>query len=201
MLDDNNGHILLPMIMSTCTTLRHALLQWQKNKGVHPKASKSKLTADRSDCLNYFNYKDDRCKNTSCCATTGHKSFPLAGVADTHTCLMNTWNTLPESNQQWVYKNTRATVRCQMQQEENPMPAVVISLEAAPVANAVLLDYLMSEVALEEPKIGSTDPNILMDNNCTDDKLHFRMPGGSWDYTNEGDEIHMHNAIRTASWL
>jgi hypothetical protein len=37
---DNNGHILLPLIMFTCTELSHALLEWQKNKSVHPKASK-----------------------------------------------------------------------------------------------------------------------------------------------------------------
>jgi len=59
------------------------------------------------------------------------------------------------------------------------MPAVVISMEATRVDNAILLEHLTSEVALAEPKIGSTDPNILIDNNCTDDKLHFGMPGGS----------------------
>ena len=86
-----------------------------------------------------------------------------------------------------------------MQQEENPTPAVVISTEAASVDNAILLDYLTSEVALEEPEIASTDPNILIDNNCTDDELHFGMPGGSEDYEDEGDESDEHDAIRTAS--
>jgi hypothetical protein len=33
----------------TCTALCHALLERQKHKGVHPKASKSKLKADRPD--------------------------------------------------------------------------------------------------------------------------------------------------------
>jgi hypothetical protein len=51
-------------------------------------------------------------------------------------------------------------------------------------------------VALEEPEIGSTDPNILIDNNCTDDELHFGMPGGSGDFDDEGDES---DAIPTAS--
>jgi len=49
---------------------------------------------------------------------------------------MNTWNTLPESYQQRVYNNTLATVKHQIQQAENPTPAVVISMEAARVDNA-----------------------------------------------------------------
>ena len=118
------------------------------------------------------------------------------GVADTYTFLMNTWNTLPESYQQRVYKNTLATVKRQIQQAENPTPAVVISMEAVRVDNAILLDYLTSEVAIEEPEIGSTDPNIPMDNNCTDDEQHFGMPGGSGDFEDEGDES---DTIPTAS--
>jgi len=55
MIDDKDGHRPSPLIMFTCTALRHALLEWQKNKGVHPKASKSKLKADRPDRSNYFN--------------------------------------------------------------------------------------------------------------------------------------------------
>jgi len=76
---------------------------------------------------------------------------------------------------------------------------MVISTEAGSVDNAILLDYLTSKVALEEPEIGSTDPNIPIDNNCTDDELHFRMPGGSGDYTDEGDKCDEHDAIGTAS--
>jgi len=113
---------------------------------------------------------------------------------------MNTWNTLPESYQQRVYNNTLATVKHEIQQAENPTPAVVISVEAARVDNAILRDYLTSEVALEEPKIGSTDPNIRIDNNCTDDEIHFGMPGGSGDYKYEGDESDVRDAIPTASW-
>jgi hypothetical protein len=112
---------------------------------------------------------------------------------------MNTWNTLLESYQQRVYNYTHATVKRQIQQEENPTPAVVISMEAAHVDNAILLDYLASEVALEEPEIRSTDPNILIDNNCMDDELHFGMPGGSGNYEDEGDESNLHDAIPTAS--
>jgi len=52
MINDKDGHIPSPLIMFTCTALCHALLEWQKNKGVHPKASKSKLKADRPDPSN-----------------------------------------------------------------------------------------------------------------------------------------------------
>ena len=62
---------------------------------------------------------------------------------------MNTWNTLPESYQQRVYNNTLATVKRQIQQAENPTPAMVISMEAARVDNAILVDYVSSDVALE----------------------------------------------------
>ena len=66
---------------------------------------------------------------------------------------MNTWNTLPESYHQRVYFNAVATVKCQIQQAETPMPAVVISVEAGCVDYAILLDYLTSEVPLEDPEI------------------------------------------------
>ena len=78
---------------------------------------------------------------------------------------MNAWNTLPVSYQQRVYTNTLASVKRQIQQAENPTPAMVISVESARVDNAILLDYFISEVALEDPEIGSTDPNIPTDNN------------------------------------
>jgi len=71
---------------------------------------------------------------------------------------------------------------------DNPTLAVVISVEAAHVDNTILRDYLTSEVALEKPEIGSTDPNIPIDNNCTDDTLHLGMPGGSGDYEDECDK-------------
>jgi hypothetical protein len=112
---------------------------------------------------------------------------------------MNTWNTLPESYQQRVYNNTLATVKHQIQQAENPTPAVVISVEAAWVDDAILHDYLASEVALEVREIGSTDPNIPIDINCTDEELHFGIPGGSGDYNDEGDESDDRDAISTTS--
>ena len=117
-------------------------------------------------------------------------------IADTCTYLIITWNTLPENYQQRVYNNTLATVKCQIEQAENPTAAVVISVKAARVDNAILLDYLTSEVALEEPEIGSTDPNIPIDNNCTDDVLHCGMPGGSGHFEHESDES---DTITTAS--
>jgi hypothetical protein len=110
---------------------------------------------------------------------------------------MDTWNTLPESYQQRVYNNPLATVKCQIQQAENPMPAMVISMEAAAhVDNAIPLDHSTSEVALNELEIGSTDLNIPIDTNCTYDELHFVMPGGSADFDDQGDES---DAIPTAS--
>jgi len=116
MNNDKNGHIPSPLIMFTCTASRHALMEWQRNKGVHPKASKSKLKADRPDRSNYFNYKNDSGNDASCCTATGRKLLTSPGVADTCTFLMNTWKTLLESYQQTVYKNTLATVKCQIQQ-------------------------------------------------------------------------------------
>jgi len=97
-----------------------------------------------------------------------------------------------------VYNNTLATVKRYIQHAENPTPAVVISVEAARVNTAILLDYLAFEVALEEPEIGSTDPNLPIDNNCTDDELYFGMPGGSGDYEEEHDESDDCDAIHTA---
>jgi hypothetical protein len=57
MIDDKDSHIPSPLIMFTCTVLRHALLEGQKNKGVHSKASNSKLKADGPVHSNYFHYK------------------------------------------------------------------------------------------------------------------------------------------------
>jgi len=55
MIEDKDRHIPSPPIMFPSTELRHALLEWQKIKGIHPKASKLKLKADRPDRSNYFN--------------------------------------------------------------------------------------------------------------------------------------------------
>jgi len=113
---------------------------------------------------------------------------------------MNTWNILPESYQQRVYWNTLATIKRQIQQVENPMPAVVMSAEAVRVDNAILLDYLTSEVALEESQIGRNVPNIPIDSNCMNDELNLGMPGDSGDYEDEAAESDKRNAIPTASW-
>jgi hypothetical protein len=98
-----------------------------------------------------------------------------------------------------VYNNTLATVQHKIQQAENPTPGVVIRTEAVTVVNAIPLDYLTPEVALEEPEIRNTDPNILIDNKCTDDKLHFGMPRGRGDFEDESDTTDKHNAIPTSS--
>ena len=98
-----------------------------------------------------------------------------------------------------MYKHTLATVKRQIQLADNPTPAEVTTWEAERVANAILLDYLTSEVALEEPEIRSTDPIIPMDNKCTDEELHFGIAVGCKDYNDEGDEIDKCDAIPTAT--
>jgi hypothetical protein len=157
MIDDKESHIHLPLIMFTCTTLRYAILTSRKNNGVHRKPSKSKLQGVRPGHSNYCNYKNDGGKNTSCCAAMACNLLILSGVADTYTFLMNTWNILPKSHQQILYNKTPATVKNQIHQAEKPTAALVISVEAACVEHAIILDYLTSEVALEQPEIGSTD--------------------------------------------
>jgi len=199
MIDNKDGIIPWPLIMITCTALRHALVEWQKNTGVHPKASRSTLKADTPDRSNNFNYMIDGGKIASCCAAAGRKVLTSLGIADMYTFLMNTRNTLPESYQQRVYKNTLATVQRHIEQLENPTPAEVIRVEAARVDNVILLEYLTSEIALEEPEIGSTDPNIPISNNCTDDELHFGIWGGSGDDEDEGDECDERDVIPTSS--
>jgi len=199
MINNKDSHIPSPLIIFTCTALSHALLGRQKNKGVHPKASKSKQKADKPDHWNYFNHQNDGGKIARCCAVTGRKLFTSAGVADIYIFMIITWNTLPESYQKRVYNNSLATVKHRIQQAENPTPAAVISVHAAGIDNAIFLDSLDSEVGLEEPEIGSTDPNIPINNNCSDNALHFCMPGGTGDYQDEGDESVDRIAIHTAS--
>jgi hypothetical protein len=92
---------------------------------------------------------------------------------------MNTWNTLPQL--QWVYKNTLATVKRQIDKWENPTPAVVLSLHAAGVENTIFHEDLTSDVADEEHESAGSDTNIPIAINCTNDKLHFGCPGGSGD--------------------
>jgi len=158
MIHDKDSHIPSSLIMFTCTVLPHAVLEWQKNNHVYPKVSKSKLKVDRLDRSNYFNHRIDGGKLASCYAVMGRKLLNWSDVVDTYTFLMHTWNTLLESYQQRAYNNSLATVKRQIQQAENPTPAVVISVEAARVDNAMLLGYLASGVALGEPENGSTDP-------------------------------------------
>jgi hypothetical protein len=92
--------------------------------------------------------------------------------------------------------NTLATVKREIHQAENPTSAVVIRVEAARVDNAILPGYLTYRVMVEEPEIGSTHPNILIANNCTDDEPNFVMHG---DYEDERGGIGECNAIPTAS--
>ena len=99
-----------------------------------------------------------------------------------------------------MYRNTLATVKHRIQEAENPKPADVLRTEIVSVNNGILLDCLTSEVALEKPRIRCTEPDIPMDNNRPDDELHFRMPGGSEDYDDVGDEIDKSDVIPTTSW-
>jgi len=187
--------------MITCTTLHRALLEWQKNIGVHPKVSKSKLNANRPDHLKYFNYRHDGGQIASCCPAIGRKLLNLPGVGDTYTFLTNTWNTLPENYQHRVYKNTFTTLKRQIQQAENSTPAMLISAEALHIDKSIFPHYLTLEVALEEPEIRRTDPVIPIDNTWMDDKLHFRITAGRGDYGDEGDESDKRYDIHTASQL
>ena len=140
MIGDEDANIPSPLILFTCTGLPQDLLESQKNQGVHPKASKSKLKAHRPDYLKYFNYKNDSGMIASCCTVTGCKLWTSPGVAVMYTFLMNILNRLPESYQQRVNKNTLARVNGQIKQAENPTPAVVISMEAARVDNVIVLE-------------------------------------------------------------
>jgi hypothetical protein len=200
MTHNKDGYICSPPMMFACTASRHALQEWHKYKYVHLKASKSKLKAQRPDSSNYFNYKNDAGKNASCDAVSGRMLLTSICLADTYTFLMNTWNPLLESYQQGVYKNTLATVKGQIKQTANSLPAVVISMEAAHVDNDSILYYCTCEVALVEPQIGTTDTYIPIDNNCTEDKVHFGIPWGSGDSEVEGDESNNHEVIPTVSW-
>ena len=65
--------------------------------------------------------------------------------------------------------------------------------------NAILLHYSTSEVALEAREIRRTDPNIRIDNNSTDDELHFGIAGGTWDFEEDGEGCDERDAIHTAS--
>jgi len=79
------------------------------------------------------------------------------------------------------------------------MPAFVSSREEARVDNAILHDYLTSDVVLGEPEIRSTDPLILIEANCTNDELDFGMQGSSGDYEEEGDQRDERDVNRDAS--
>jgi hypothetical protein len=72
-------------------------------------------------------------------------------------------------------------------------------MEAVSIDKVVLLDYMTSKEALEEPKIGRTDPSMPIDHNCMDEKLYFGLPGGSGDYQDESDKSDERNTIPTAS--
>jgi len=104
MIDNKDGHIPSLLIVLTCATLRHGLLEWQTNKLVHPEVSKSKLKADGPDHSNNFNDKDDGGMSATCSAATGRKWLTSPVIADTYIFLLNSWNTLLQSYPQRVYE-------------------------------------------------------------------------------------------------
>jgi hypothetical protein len=122
-------------------------------------------------------------------SATEREILTTPDVADTYKFLMNTWNALPEGYQQRVYNNTLASVKVRIQEAEFPTRREVISIEAAVVDDAILLDYLNSEPALEEPEIGGTDASIPIDNNDTDDELHFQIRGEEEEESNDDDDV------------
>jgi hypothetical protein len=65
---------------------------------------------------------------------------------------------------------------------------MVISVEAAPIDNAILHDYLPTIMTLDEPESGNTHPNTPIGNNCQYHEPHFGMQGGSGEYEDEADK-------------
>jgi len=55
----------------------------------------------------------------------------------------------------------------------------------------------VSEVVLEEHEIRSTDADIQIGNNCTNDEQHLRMPPDSGEYDDDGIQTIEENAIPT----
>jgi hypothetical protein len=155
---------------------------------------------NRPDPSNNFNYEKQDGKNASCCAAMGFKLLTSPEIPETYTLLMNSGNTLWESYQQRVYNDTVSAVHHQIELTENKIPAEVIRTEAVHIDNAILLDYLTSNVALEEAMIESSDPYILLYNHYPDDMLHFGLPCGSKDWDNESDTIDESYAIPTTCW-
>lgn len=101
---------------------------------------------------------------------------------------MNPWDTQLESYRLRVYTCTLATVRCQIQQVENPIPAMEISMEAVHVDNTICLDHLASKVALHKRELWSTDPYTPPDQNYIDDEISFGISKGSGHCEDECDE-------------
>jgi len=59
------------------------------------------------------------------------------------------------------------------------MPALLISVEAVHADNVIPHHYFTSEVALNQPELGSSDPNIRKVDNCIANDLDFGIRGGS----------------------
>jgi hypothetical protein len=70
-----------------------------------------------------------------------------------------------------VYNKTLAIVKRHIQQAAKQTPVGVRIVAAAGVENSILPEDFSSTVELGKRDIGSTDPDIPIDNNCTNDKL------------------------------
>jgi len=179
--------------------LLNVLLEWHKNKGVGPKASKSKLNADSPDGSNDFTYQNDFCKNASTFDAMGPTMFTLPDVVHAYTFFLIPGTHYWRATNKGCIKTLLLQSRVISGRRRNPTPAVVIRVEAIHVDNAILLDYLTCKVALEEPESGSTHPNIGIDNNCADPAVHSGITGGSGEYEDDRDETVECDAIPTAS--
>jgi hypothetical protein len=79
------------------------------------------------------------------------------------------------------------------------MPAVFIYVKGAFMDNAILLEYLTSNVAVTKPEIGCTHITVMVNSQFRDDKLYIWMAGDSGDFENDGDTIKELNAFPTPS--
>ena len=66
-IDDKDGHIPSQAIIFICTAFRHAPLEWQKNKGVHPKIPNQ-----------WWKQTDLITRTTSTARMTVVRSYPVA---------------------------------------------------------------------------------------------------------------------------
>jgi hypothetical protein len=129
----------------------------------------------------------------------GHTWLTYPAFEDTYRFLENSWYALLESYQQRLNSNSLATVERMSQHADNPALPMVISLQVACVNNAILLDNLTSQMAIEETEIRRSNRNIPIDYHYANAELHFRMLGDSEDDQADRNDSDKRDAIPTAS--